>query len=185
MRRPLSVLVTVFALAGPGALAEPKPVRTGWNSMMGQPYGCMYLEVTGPSAAKALIMKRAKEQYRDPDQAAIEAVADRVVVRASAISERRCAGRVPRELIFVSKKTDRPALRLPVMADTVTLQNGFGATWTTGDGVAVVQAAEFKAALGDGGFKVLVVLESGATEEIKSGIGQSTWSGDHTRKALE
>ncbi len=179
------IVVAVAFLACPALAGEPKPIRTGWNSMIGAPYGrCMYLEITGPRAARVLILKRAKEQYREADPEALAAVADRVVVRVATLADRTCAAFIPKEVIFVSKKTDAPSLRLDLSTDTAVLQNGFGATWTSTDGVAVVPAEQFKAALSEGKFKVVVVAASGETQEIKSGMGQTTWSGDHTSKVL-
>jgi hypothetical protein len=169
------------------ASAEQKPIRTGFNSINGQPYNfCSYLEVTGPAAAKASMLKRAKEQYREVDQAALAAVNDHVVVRVVTLADRDCSGWEPSELLFVDKKLDEPALRLPLDADTTVLRNGYGASWTSTDGIATVPLSEFKEALSAGNFKVLEILKSGKTVEIKSssGMGKSTWSGDHTAKAL-
>jgi len=173
-------LVSGFAEAG-----EPKPVKTGWNSMTGHPYDfCSYLEVTGPEAAKALILKRAKEQYREADPQALAAVEGKVVVRFATMGEVRCSRLVPKEMIFVNKATDKPVLRLPMDADTTSLQNGFGATWTSTDGVATVPVEEFKTALGEGKFNILVVLASGDTLEMKAGLGNQMWSGGHTKKVF-
>jgi len=161
---------------------EPGPVKGGWSTMKSAPYNrCSYLEVTGPAAAKAQILRQAKRVYREPDPDALAAVEGQVLVRIVTLTERQCTT-VPKEVIFVDKKSDKPALRLSLKPQTIALQNGFGATWASTDGIATLPIEEFRAALRDGKFKVVVVDAGGATSEIKGGgIGMPPpWSGDHT-----
>jgi hypothetical protein len=186
MRITRAVVVVLLVVGSVPTYAGNDTVRTGWNGMYGRPYnGCSYLEVTGPTAAKRLILERAKKQYREADPEALAAVEGNVVVRVATVGDRGCATHVPREIIFVDKKTDTPALRLELASDVATLQNGFGAEWTSTDGVATVKVDEFQKALGGGRYKVMVVLKSGDTKEINGGgVGKITWSSDHTKKAL-
>jgi len=172
-------VMTVFLALLPVFPGGPEPLRRGMAAR-----GCVYLEVTGPAAARALILKRAKEQYREPDPELLATAAARVIVRVGTAGTAPCTRYVPAELIFVDKKTDTPALRLPLDADTTVIQNGFGATWSSTDGVAIVELARFRQVLGVGKFKVLAVMKSGETTEIKAGLGTVAWSGEQTEQVV-
>jgi len=188
MRLLLTAVAIGLAIPAAGRAGDktPKTVRTCWNSMSSQPYGdCSYLEVTGPEAARAQILERAKKQYREPDPAALAAVEDKVIVRVASMGYTSCASHVPTEIVFVDKETDEPALRVPLANESTVLQNGFGAQWTSTDGIGIVSAEEFRKALaGDAKFNAVVVLKSGDSYRMKAGARNVPWSGKHTAKVF-
>lgn len=182
----LSVAVAL-ACAFPSLVAAgDKPVRVGWNAILNEPYAkCVYLEVSGPAAARAKLLKDAKAQYKEASPEQLQATDDHVQLAVITFPSLECSKVVPVELIFVDKAADKPALRLPLTTDTEEVKSDTGATWSRNNGLASLEVSKFREALAAGKFKVVVALKDGSSQEVISGLGQTTWTGSHTAKVVQ
>jgi hypothetical protein len=184
--RTTSAILAIVLLAVSQAWAQKiEPIRRGWNAFNGTPYNfCSWLVVSGPEVAKRNILEQAKKSYSEPDATRLAAVEGKVFVEILTLTERsqRCSNRIMKEVIFVDKQSDKPALRLPLESKDIAMSNGFGATWTANNGLGIAAVADFRSALGKGKYHLVVVYEDGGTERIGQGAGQTVWSGDETGK---
>jgi hypothetical protein len=172
-------------LVGPVSAQDIDPIRRGWDAYNGRPYnGCSWLVVSGPEVATQSIIQQAKKAYSEPDPKRLANVAGKVFIEIRTVSERTqgCSNRTMTEVIFVDKESDKPALRLPLESKEAAMSNGFGATWTSNEGLAVGDLSEFKRTLASGKYHVVVVYEDGGTASVGQGAGRTVWSADETRK---
>jgi len=126
----IAAVATLSFCATP--LEAQESVRRGWNAMNGWPYNlCSWIVVSGPETLRRNALEQAKKTYSEPDPARLAKIEGRIFVEIRTAAEQRqgCSNRTMSEIIFVDKRSDKPAFRLPVESREFAMQNGFGATW--------------------------------------------------------